>query len=242
MHHVNPRNGRVGKCTAVPGNCPYGEDAVHGDTAELARIKYEESQANFVLPTPVTRSLRSPGLVDPATPKLTPTEMSLLTRRLKNQMLTQDFKRLHIDGSTPVTVVFQRATESSFDYRESSTQRTFTEGACALLAHEIHAKTGLPLTLITVNPGAKYWSGHVGVKIGPDEYLDINGVQSMKELQTSFVNASPSTNVIEDEVSLDTFRARMGLEPGVDVYRNLDRLERAMLDRLARDLVRDFTH
>lgn len=41
MYHVNPK-GEVGKCTARPGNCPYGDPKDHMPTPQLARERYEE--------------------------------------------------------------------------------------------------------------------------------------------------------------------------------------------------------
>ncbi len=55
LYHVNPKTGRVGRCSASREDCPFGtEDSHHGSTAE-ARAAFERSQEQFLLPTAVRK-------------------------------------------------------------------------------------------------------------------------------------------------------------------------------------------
>lgn len=40
-YHIN-ENGDPGKCSAMPGNCPYGDDVNHFNSMEAARINFEK--------------------------------------------------------------------------------------------------------------------------------------------------------------------------------------------------------
>jgi len=41
MYHINPQTGNPGKCSAKPGNCPYGAAGEHFETKSAAQQEYE---------------------------------------------------------------------------------------------------------------------------------------------------------------------------------------------------------
>lgn len=48
-YHVNPETGEAGPCRATSGNCPFGGDTDHHDSASEARSAYEASQEDAKL-------------------------------------------------------------------------------------------------------------------------------------------------------------------------------------------------
>lgn len=47
-YHVNPEFGEVGKCTAEPGNCPFGDENQHFNSKQEARDAYEAQMEDLV--------------------------------------------------------------------------------------------------------------------------------------------------------------------------------------------------
>lgn len=48
-YHVNPETGEAGPCRASSGNCPFGGESDHHDSASEARKAYETSQEDAKL-------------------------------------------------------------------------------------------------------------------------------------------------------------------------------------------------
>jgi len=238
-YHINPETGRVNKCTAAPGRCRFGAAVAHDSTKEAARERYEKEMASQLVPAVVKKTTLKKGDVRDEVSNLSPNELVLLKRRLRGQLFASDYKKLVIDHSTPVDVTFNRNGTSTFDYNDEVTQNYFTKGPCGFLAYAIHEKTGLPLTVISEDPDAEYWQGHVAVKLGEDRYLDVTGVVSTDELKSSY-GLNPRKIAVEDMPSSEAFRSRMRVDEAKGVYGDLSELERSMLDHIASDLVRDF--
>lgn len=53
-YHINAK-GEPGKCRAWLGNCPFGGDSEHHETAEGARVAFEKSMAEANTPEPLRK-------------------------------------------------------------------------------------------------------------------------------------------------------------------------------------------
>ena len=63
----------------------------------------------------------------------------------------------------------------------------FLHGYCFLMAWAIHTKTGLSMVAFTSSEStAENWQGHVAVKVGEDEFLDISGVRTHDRIKASY--------------------------------------------------------
>lgn len=60
------------------------------------------------------------------------------------------------------------------------TESIFLHGYCALLAHQLHLRTGLPFAVFTSkNATEDHWSGHVGLLVNEDKFLDVRGLRPL---------------------------------------------------------------
>jgi hypothetical protein len=79
--------------------------------------------------------------------------------------------------------------EVTLPYREISpgVRFVYRSGYCAFLALAIHELTGLPLAVFTIpGTGMNDWHGHVTVKTGEDEYLDIAGFSTEWQINENY--------------------------------------------------------
>lgn len=101
-YHIKPESGEPGRCSAKPGNCPYGKDAPHFDSAAQARLHYETQQASaifndvskwsegkldpeledYIIDGPFGRFLQHP-LIQDMMPDATP---ALINRRFRHKL------------------------------------------------------------------------------------------------------------------------------------------------------------
>ena len=245
-YHINPETGRVNKCTAQPGNCRYGETAPHGATKEEARQLYETAMAAEVVPTVMSKPKKMPKDIQAVYSPipndvypLTVKETAMVKRQLKNGYTNKEIERMGpIGPSTPVYTRFTHNMDATFDYNSPETMNVFTHGACGYLAYALREKTGLPVTMFTHDTSSKYWQGHVAIKLGEDEYLDVTGVTNLASIRREYGNGSKPFGV-EDFDDTEAY-ARKIKGPEGDFYAELGDLEKAILDRVSRDIVRDF--
>lgn len=170
---------------------------------------------------------------------LTAEEDKLLRQRLRGQFLASEMKRMKIDAETDTFVSFNRNGEVSFSYQEYGAQDVFMRGACGYIAYALHEKTGLPVTVFTKDSTQKYWQGHVAIKMGPDKFLDISGFSDSADIRRyfGFDNENFTMHDVDSEADL---RKALGVGPREDVYKNMAPLERAILKRYTRDIIRDY--
>lgn len=79
--------------------------------------------------------------------------------------------------------------EVTFPYREISpgVSYVYRSGYCAFLALAMHEITGLPLAVFTIpGSGPEEWFGHVAIKTGEDEYLDIAGFSTAQQINDNY--------------------------------------------------------
>lgn len=245
--HINPETGRVNKCTAQPGNCRYGAETKHGATKEEARALYEQQMEEHTVAPPVTKSgklSKAVAGVYSSTPNdvypLTAKEFAMVKRQLKKGYTNKEIERMGpIGPNTPVYTYFVHNEDCTFDYNDPETVKVFTRGACGYLAYALREKTGLPVTIFTSDTTASYWSGHVALKLDDDRYLDVNGVNSLADIQNEFGKDAKNFGIADFHDSAQ-YASEIGVPEGREVYQPLGDLERAILDRVSRDLVRDF--
>lgn len=171
---------------------------------------------------------------------LTVEEDKLLRKRLRGQFLTSEMKRMKIDAETDTFVSFNRNGEASFSYQEYGAQDVFMRGGCGYIAYALHEKTGLPVTVFTKDSTEEYWQGHVAIKMGPDKFLDISGFSNAADIRSYFGFNGDENFTMHDVDNDADLRKALGVEPKDDVYKDLAPLERAMLKRYTRDIIRDY--
>jgi len=247
-YHINPETGRVNKCTARPGNCRYGSDTAHSATKEEARAIYERQMENETVPqvvtkTPVLKMSKAVAAVYSDVPNevypLTDKETAMVRRQLKKGYTNKEIERMGpIGPNTPVYTHFTHNMDATFDYNSPETTNVFTRGACGYLAYALREKTGLPVTMFTHDTSSKYWQGHVAIKLGEDEYLDVTGITNLASIRREYGHGSKPFGV-EDFDDTEAY-ARKIKGPEGDFYADLGELEKAILDRVSRDIVRDF--
>lgn len=170
---------------------------------------------------------------------LTSKEYKVLWKRLRGAYLLSDLKKMTITDETPVAVTYNRNGEASFNYETHETQEIFSKGACGYMAYALHEKTRLPIVVFTADPQESYWQGHVAVKIGENRFLDVTGVSSASDYANRYGLDESKYSV--EEVNEDSrFREIMGLPSTGSAYTKLNDLEKAILDRCAKDIVRDY--
>lgn len=65
------------------------------------------------------------------------------------------------------------------------TESIFLHGYCALLAHQLHLRSGLPFAVFTSkNASEDHWAGHVGLLVDEDKFLDVRGVRPLATERT----------------------------------------------------------
>ncbi|MBC9705771.1 MAG: hypothetical protein H9W81_12540 [Enterococcus sp.] len=109
----------------------------------------------------------------------------------------------------------------------------FLHGYCFMMAWAIHVKTGLPMIAFTSSEStAENWCGHVAVKVGDDEYLDISGVQSYDLIKSVYGKVSGPMEI--DPQNLQGFVSE---EYRTDPMRYFDELERLITEDFADMLI-----
>ena len=237
----------MSECKAKnPSTCPYHgssfvlqESAKTGDVERYlkARANVPESKKQEWVQTNLKNSINS--IEEERTNGLTSKEYKMLWKRLRGAYLLSELKRMTITNETPVAVTYNRNGEASFDYDTQETQEIFSKGACGYMAYALHEKTGLPIVVFTDDPDQSYWQGHVAVKLGEDKFLDVTGISSTSDYATRYgLNASKYS--VEEVHEDSRFRELMGLPSGGSAYAKLNDLEKAILDRCSKDIVRDY--
>lgn len=239
-YHISKTTGRVNICRADVRACPIGGE--HFTTKEEAKKASEKAlEVSYgslkSLQKPLKSTLFETQPVDPSL--LSAKEMKLLWRRLRGGFLLKELKSMVITANTPAFVSFNRNGEAAFDYNNYETQKLFTKGACGFLAYALHEKTGLPITIVTADPKTPYWQGHVALKLGEDRYLDVTGVCTMDEFVQRY-ELEKAKFTVEDITTPKDFMKAMGVADDKDIYANLGDFEKAILERISRDLARDY--
>lgn len=238
--HISPVSGRANICRAEERACPIGGE--HFSSKEEAQ-NFIEQKLSEKLPLLTTHrkvatkieTIGAPWEIYP----LLPTEERLLRKRLRGEFTPRELKAMKIDAETPAHVSFNRNGRAAFSYEDEETQELFTKGACGYIAYALQQKTKLPILVLTDDSTSDYWQGHVALKLGEDSYLDISGVATLDELRSyhRLYGRNFSSHETTDD---ESFKESMGIKPDVGVYDSLNELERALLERYSRDLIRDY--
>ena len=222
----------VTECKAAdPTTCPY-----HGVPSRLREAVKNEDASAYIK----ARSESKPKVTPPTDPSvLTVKEYKLLWKRLRGGYELSVLKKMDIGVDTPANVSYNRNGEAAFNYENYENQELFSKGACGFFAYAVHEKTGLPLVVFTEDPKSDYWQGHVAVKISEGKFLDITGISDERTYESRY-GLEPGVYSMETVESQDRFKELMGLPSAGTVYDKLGDLEKAILDRNATDVVRDF--
>ena len=234
--HISP-DGTPRKCNPIKtGKCQYGDSAEHFSSQEDARKFYETSKREL-LTRKISKSQKKSVERDEF--GLSSKEKALLWKRLRCSLPLKKLKTMQLSKSIPVDVSFNRNGMASFDYEEYETQKIFSKGACGILAYSLHQKSGLPVLIITPNPDEKYWQGHAAIKLSDDKYLDITGENTLDELFRRY-NFNVKTAEVLETSTFSEIEKKLVLKPGQNPLEKYDDLEKAIVDRVSEDLLRDF--
>lgn len=251
-YHVNPETGRPNICRATIQDCRFGSKSEHFESKQDA-MTFTEKMLTEELGTVKTlkKNLKSsettsdvPELSLEQKLGLLPTEKlhSLVKKRLKLAMTPRELERfLDKEGGYESASFYAHYTgnqEMSLDYNHYVVQKTFTKGACAMLASELNRVTGFPLVVFTQDKeSSTSWSGHAVIKLPNGEYFDIHGPSDRRWLLSEYAGSDSWT---EEELTAEEFHNLMGVEKNKTVTEKLEPLEKAALAKICFDLIRDY--
>lgn len=248
-YHINPDTGRPNLCRASIRECRYGSTE-HFDSKQEAQTHSEnqltkefgsvstltKDSENFTKSRSLESIAKELGVLPEA--KLHP----LIKKRLKLSMTTKEIDKLleKSGGYDKVSFYAYYTTNQdvSLDYNHHDTVKTFTKGACAMLASELNRVTNLPLVVFSAETDKNSsWSGHVAVKLPNGDYLDIMGPSSRGEILNEFPGGKSWS---EKEMNREDFNEVMGVDKGTEATNNLEPLEKAVLAKICLDLIKEY--
>lgn len=250
-YHINPETGRPNICNATVRECRYGSNSEHFDTKHDAQ-KHIEGQLNKEFGSVSTLKRVSENSTRPKSIETIAEELGvlpeaklhpLIKKRLRLSMTPKEIdKLLEKSGGYDSVSFYAHYTgnqDVSLDYEHHDTVKTFTKGACAMLASELNRVTNLPLVVFTPEDSQpSNWTGHAVVKLPNGEYFDITGPSSRNGILSPFSGNTSSWS--EDEVSQEEFKEIMAVEKGKETTDSLDPLEKAVLAKICLDLIKDY--
>lgn len=248
-YHINPDTGRPNLCRASIRECRYGTTD-HFDTKQDAQ-RYSETRLTEEFGSVSTLKKVSENSTQPKTVEELKKELGvlpetklypLIKKRLKLSMTTKEIDKLLEKSGGYDTVSFYAYyttnQDVSLDYNHHDTVKTFTKGACAMLASELNRVTNLPLVVFSAETDkSSSWSGHVAVKLPNGEYLDIMGPSSRGEILNEFPGGKSWS---EEEMNREDFNELMGVDKGTKATDKLESLEKAVLAKICLDLIKDY--
>lgn len=252
-YHINPETGRPNICRASIRECRYGPSSQHFESKQEATSFAEKSLTEeFGTVKTLTKMSESSQTSTKDTSVSLEKQLGVLSKeklhalvkkRLRLAMTPREMERhLEQEGGYETASFYAFFTgnqEVSLDYNHPDTVRTFTKGACAMLASELNRVTGLPLVVFTHDKeNSSSWGGHAVLKLPNGEYFDITGPASRNSFNSTF----PGFNTwSEDEVTPDEFHRIMGVEEGTGATDSLKPLEKAALAKICLDLIKDYS-
>lgn len=251
-YHVNPETGRPNICRATIQDCRFGSKSEHFESKQDAmtfteKMLTEELGAVKTLKKNLKTSENNSDKPEISLEEklgLLPTEKlhSLVKQRLRLAMTPRELERF-LDkeggyGSASFDARYTGNQEMSLDYNHYVVQKTFTKGACAILASEINRVTGLPLVVFTRDKeNSTSWNGHAAIKLPNGEYFDIHGPSDRRWLLSEFAGSDSWT---EEELSAEEFNKLVGVKKNKTATNDLEPLEKAALAKVCFDLIKDY--
>ena len=245
LYHLNPETERIGVCKAERSRgseqrCPFGSYNPHFGSQEEAQSYYEnELEAEYGLFGEVSSSAELSLQRDAVARRLNllsrDTLRSMVEERWLREGWTEEETEERMASGAPFYVNYGRDQEITLELRDESTQRTFTKGACSVLAHELSRTTGWPVAVFT-DPNFKgAWQGHVAVRTPDGRYLDATGVT---DTPTKPFGAK-GESWVEEEMDTAGLVARLGRPraDGSNEFSGLPLLERFTAAKLTYDLL-----
>jgi hypothetical protein len=252
-YHINPETGRPNICRASIRECRFGSSSQHFETKQAAAAFSEKvlTEEHGIVATlkkvPEVSQISSKKEMAVIEKELgvLPTEKlhTLVKQRLRLAMTPRELeKHLNNEGGYESASFYARYTgnqEMSLDYNNYVVQKTFTKGACAMLASELNRVTDLPLVVFTHDKEkSTSWNGHAVIKLPNNEYFDINGPSDRRWLLSEFAGSDSWT---EDELTIEEFNKLVGVKKNKTATDDLEPLEKAALAKVCFDLIRDYS-
>lgn len=141
------------------------------------------------------------------------------------------------EAPTAIPVVIgSRSAELTLKLIDAEVVSLYGWGYCSLLALAIHDLTGAPLVLHTSKQGTDVWVGHASVLVGENKYLDIEGVNSVRA-----INSRYRFNIIPKIVTREEFCSTIATEEHVaNPFSWLDELERLLTFHFAEEVITQY--
>lgn len=246
LYHLNPETERIGICRADSSNgnqrrCPFGSENPHFGSREDAQSYYENSlEAEYGLfgdGAVGELSLQRDAVAQRLNLLPEAALLSLIEERWRRGGWTARETEGQMARGEPFYVHYSGNQEITLDLNSSATQRTFTKGACSVLAYELNRATGWPVAVFTDGSSEGYWQGHVAVRTPDGSYLDATGVSS----DPTGPYETPVGGWREEEVDTQGLIDRFGEQTpdGQTEFSRLPLLERFAVAKLAFDLLDD---
>lgn len=252
-YHINPETGRPNICRASIRDCRFGSISQHFETKQDATAFSEKSLANehgaVATLKKVTETSQSGSKKEMSSIEkelgVMPTEKlhSLVKQRLRLAMTPRELERfVDKEGGYESASFYAHYTgnqEMSLDYNHYVVQKTFTKGACAILASELNRVTGFPLIVFTRDKETSTsWNGHAVIKLPNGEYFDIHGPSDRRWLLSEYAGSDSWT---EEELTTEEFNKLVGVKKNKTATEDLEPLEKAALAKVCFDLIRDYS-
>jgi hypothetical protein len=252
-YHINPETGRPNICRASIRECRFGSSSQHFETKQAAAAFSEKmlTEEHGIVATlkkvPEVSQIVSKKEMATIEKELgvLPKEKlhALVKQRLRLAMTPRELERF-LDkeggyGSASFYAHYTGNQEMSLDYNHYVVQKTFTKGACAMLASELNRVTGLPLVVFTRDKeNSTSWNGHAVIKLPNGEYFDIHGPSDRRWLLSEYAGSDSWT---EEELTTEEFNKIVGIKKNKTATDGLEPLERAALAKVCFDLIKDYS-
>lgn len=252
-YHINPETSRPNICRASIRECRFGSSSQHFETKQAATAFSEKSLAEEhgtvatlkkVSEVSQIASKKEMSSIEKELGVLPPEKLhSLVKQRLRLAMTPRELERfVDKEGGYESASFYARYTgnqEMSLDYNHYVVQKTFTKGACAMLASELNRVTGLPLVVFTRDKeNSTSWNGHAVIKLPNGEYFDIHGPSDRRWLLSEYAGSDSWT---EEDLTTEEFNKLVGVKKNKTATEGLDPLEKAALAKVCFDLIRDYS-
>lgn len=252
-YHINPETGRPNICRASIRDCRFGSSSQHFETKQAAAAFSEKAltEEHGIVATlkkvPEVSQISSKKEMASIEKELgvLPKEKlhTLVKQRLRLALTPRELeKHLNNEGGYESASFYARYTgnqEMSLDYNHYVVGKTFTKGACTILASELNRVTGFPLVVFTrEKQTSTSWSGHAAIKLPNGQYFDIHGPSDRTWLLSEYAGSHLWT---EEELSPEEFKKLIGVKKGQEATFMLEPLEKAALAKVCLDLINDYS-
>lgn len=244
LYHLNPDTERIGVCRANQGQgnqrrCPFGSENPHFGSKADAQSYYENALESeyglFGEGSDGQLSLSREAVARRL--NLLPEEAlkGLVEERWRRGGWTARETAEQMAKAEPFYVYYNGNQEITLELDDESTQRTFTKGACSVMAYELNRATGWPVAIFMDPSLEGSWEGHVAVKAPDGRYLDATGLTEDPRAPYGGYAEGWQEEEVDTEGLIERFGERT--TDGQTEFSKLPLLERFAVAKLTYDLL-----